>query len=91
MAEHGIAMISLHAVSAEVKAGQLALLQLPDVPMPTWWYAVRPTARQTTPAAQAYLDFLKQRWPELDESLLELLQARSFPTAHIKKTNAKEY
>lgn len=54
-------MISLHAVSAEVKA------------------------------AQAYLDFLKQRWPELDESLLELLQARSFPTAHIKKTNAKEY
>ena len=88
MGNHGIAMISMHAITAELNAGQLALLKLPDVPMPSWWYAVRPLARQATPATEAYLAFLKTQWPRLDETLLDVLRPLGLPTAHLSKTQA---
>jgi DNA-binding transcriptional LysR family regulator len=88
MGNHGIAMISMHAVRPELEAGQLALLHLPGVPMPAWWYAVRPLARQATPATHAYLDFLKTRWLMFDETLLNQLNRQGFATEHLLKANA---
>ncbi|HEY7906044.1 MAG TPA: LysR family transcriptional regulator [Wenzhouxiangella sp.] len=88
MAGHGIAMISLHAVFAEVQAGQLALLHLPEVPMPAWWYAVRPLARQATPATSAYLDYLKNEWPKLDAPLINMLTRLNFDVDHLAKEKA---
>lgn len=78
MANHGIAMISLHAVLQEVQSGQLALLHLPGVPTPAWWYVVRPLARQATPATLACLEFLKEEWPKVDAPLLAHLTAENF-------------
>ena len=78
MAGHGIAMMSLHAVFNEVENRQLALLHLPDVPTPSWWYVVRPLARQATPATSACLEFLKETWSRIDESLLDHLRAENF-------------
>ncbi len=88
MAGHGIAMISLHAVLAEVETGQLELLHLPNVPRPSWWYAVRPLARQATPATSAYLQYLKEAWPSLDHRLLKILTQRDLPTEHLALEHA---
>ena len=90
MAGHGIAMISLHAVYSEIQSGQLALLHLPDTPTATWWYAVRPLARQATPATAAYLQFLNAAWPLLDHLLIDMLKANGFPTKALDLNNASE-
>lgn len=88
MAGHGIAMISLHAVFAEVEAGQLALLHLPEVPTPAWWYAVRPLARQATPATHAYLHYIRDEWSKIDVSLIDMLTRLLFDVEHLAKEEA---
>lgn len=58
MAGLGIAFVSAHTVSSELKDGRLAVLRVQGFPVMRHWYAVRPKERQLPPAGQAMWNFL---------------------------------
>ncbi len=58
MAGLGIALISVHTVSAEVNDGRLVILDVEGLPAVRQWFVVRRGDRQLMPASQALWDFL---------------------------------
>ncbi|MGU3536640.1 LysR family transcriptional regulator [Methylobacterium sp. A54F] len=65
MAGLGIALLSAHAVAAELESGRLALLDVQGLPIRRDWYAVRRADKVLGPAARAFWEYLMQdgaRW-----------------------------
>lgn len=58
MAGLGIALLSAHAVAAEVEGGRLALLDVRGLPIRRDWYAVRRADKVLGPAAGAFWTYL---------------------------------
>lgn len=58
MAGLGIALLSAHAVAAEVESGRLALLDVTGLPIRRAWYAVRRADKVLGPAAGAFWSYL---------------------------------
>ena len=58
MAGLGIALLSAHAVAAEVEGGRLALLDVKGLPIRRDWYAVRRADKVLGPAAGAFWGYL---------------------------------
>lgn len=58
MAGLGIALLSAHAVAAEVEGGRLALLDVKGLPIRRDWYAVRRADKVLGPAAGAFWRYL---------------------------------
>jgi DNA-binding transcriptional LysR family regulator len=53
----GISALSVHTLALD-QAGQFAVLDAEGFPIRRHWYAVHPAARQPSPVARAFLDFL---------------------------------
>ncbi|AKS40648.1 LysR family transcriptional regulator [Wenzhouxiangella marina] len=73
MAGHGLAVISLHAVTLELEAGRLTLLRVPHFPAPVRWSLVQGRGVEPTPAALAFRDHLHDQFPALDATMHEVL------------------
>ncbi|MDP4023513.1 LysR family transcriptional regulator [Methylobacterium sp. NEAU 140] len=58
MAGLGIALLSVHAVAAEIENGRLALLDVEGLPIRRDWYAVRRADKVLGPAASAVWTYL---------------------------------
>jgi LysR family transcriptional regulator, low CO2-responsive transcriptional regulator len=54
MAGLGIGFISIHAVAAEVRAGQLCIVDFEDTPVQRTWNLVREASKALSPAAEAF-------------------------------------
>lgn len=52
MAGLGLAFLSLHTVTEELRQGRLALIQAPGLPMLRQWFLVRPSAAPSRPAVE---------------------------------------
>ncbi len=65
MAGLGISLMSAHAIQVELEAGRLAVLCLPDMPKWLDWCLLHRRDRPLSTAAQALLDFLVAKGPEL--------------------------
>lgn len=61
MAGLGIALLSAHAVGAEIADGRLVILPVEDLPIRRQWYAVRRADRHATPAMAAFWTFLAEQ------------------------------
>ena len=83
LAGHGVAIISLHAVQAEVAEGRLRLLHVPRPPTPVRWHIVRRGNRPSSPAAEAFCRDLREKMGPLDEHLKRLLREAGLPTEPI--------
>ncbi|MGD9739337.1 MAG: LysR substrate-binding domain-containing protein [Bauldia sp.] len=64
MAGLGIALISGHAIAAEIADGRLATIDVPGLPIMRQWYVVRRTDRTMSTAATAFYAFLRERGEE---------------------------
>lgn len=60
MAGLGIALISGHAVAAEIEQGRLVTLDVPGLPIMRQWYVVRRNDRTLSTAAGAFYAFLRE-------------------------------
>ncbi len=69
MAGLGIALLSAHTVSFELKAHQLETLDVRGLPAVRSWFAVRRTDRRFLPAADALWDYLTTRGKDFLPSL----------------------
>jgi DNA-binding transcriptional LysR family regulator len=58
MAGMGLAFLSAHTISAEVKAGSLRVLDVQGLPLMLNWYVVHRRTKRLPPVAQAFKDFL---------------------------------
>jgi LysR family transcriptional regulator for metE and metH len=61
MAGLGIAFLSAHTVALELKAGELAVLDVKGLPAMRQWYAVRRAEKRMLPCAQHLWDYLTTR------------------------------
>ena len=71
---HGLAVISLHAVSLELAAGVLALPRAPHFPAPVNWHLVQRAGARISPAAEAFRAHLEREMPAIDEDLKRRLE-----------------
>ena len=88
LAGHGVAIISLHAVQAEVAEGRLVLLRVPRPPAPVQWHIIRQGNRPSTPAAEAFCADLRQKMGPLDDHLRRLLDRAGLPSAPAAESSA---
>jgi DNA-binding transcriptional LysR family regulator len=65
MAGLGIGFISLHAVAAEVRAGQLCVVDFEGTPIVRTWNLVREATKVLSPAAEAFRYLLLEHGEEL--------------------------
>jgi DNA-binding transcriptional LysR family regulator len=65
MAGLGIGFISIHAVAAEVKAGQLCIVDFEDTPVQRTWNLVREASKALSPAAEAFRYMLLEHGEDL--------------------------
>ena len=67
----GIAMISQHTVTEELKAGRLVAINAPELPIERQWYVLHCEKLQLTPAMRSVWDFVVENslrfFPSLDE------------------------
>ena len=61
MADLGIAFLSMQSVTAEVQAGQLAVLDVVGLPIRRQWFAISRSDRAVTPVMAAFQAFLAMR------------------------------
>ena len=71
---HGLAVISLHAVSLELAAGVLALPRVPHFPAPVHWHLVQRSGARISPAAEAFRAHLAREMPVIDADLIGRLE-----------------
>lgn len=80
MAGLGVGFISLHAVSAELRGGQLHIVEFEDTPVMRTWNLVHQASKVLSPAAEAFRYFLLEQAEALlaanDSPLLCLPPAR---------------
>ena len=58
MAGLGLAFLSLHTVTEELRHGRLVLLEAPGLPIVRQWFLVHPVDRPLTPAARTIHDLV---------------------------------
>ncbi|MEY4766474.1 MAG: hypothetical protein RI907_3147 [Pseudomonadota bacterium] len=75
MAGMGLAFMSLHAVAAEVRAGQLCLVAFEDTPVVRAWNLVREASKALSPAAEAFRYMLLEQGEELVAAHLQGMNA----------------
>jgi LysR family transcriptional regulator for metE and metH len=63
MAGLGIAFISRHAISHELTAGRLAILQVKNLPIIRTWNLLRPVNKPSSAITQTLADFIKAEAP----------------------------
>jgi DNA-binding transcriptional LysR family regulator len=54
----GVAFLSAHTISQELKAGSLVVLDVAGFPVMLNWYVVHRKNKRLPPVAQAFKDFL---------------------------------
>lgn len=69
MAGLGLAFISLHTVSLECRAGELALLDVKGLPVVRTWYVVHLASKLLSPAAAAFMQFMQAQGPAYMEAM----------------------
>ena len=57
----GIALISAHTVTEELKSGRLVILRRPDLPIMRKWYLLTPKNKEPTGATSAVVDFITKQ------------------------------
>lgn len=68
----GLGFISLHTLALELKAGELAVLDVKGMPLMRTWYAAHLRSKNLSPATAAFKDFLvSQAGPFLDAAFSE--------------------
>lgn len=82
----GLAFVSAHTVSVELKAGLLAVVPVDGLPVVREWFAVRLRGRQHTHASTATWDFLTAR----GLALLPDLSALVIPDRKRKRAPARD-
>jgi LysR family transcriptional regulator, low CO2-responsive transcriptional regulator len=65
MAGLGIGFLSLHAVAAEVRSGQLCVVDFEDTPVVRTWNLVREATKVLSPAAEAFRYLILEHGEEL--------------------------
>ncbi|MDR2154990.1 MAG: LysR family transcriptional regulator [Burkholderiaceae bacterium] len=69
MADMGISLLSLHSLELELRAREVALLDVMGTPVRRNWHIVHMQAKKLAPAAAAFHAFLCARtWPHLDKT-----------------------
>jgi DNA-binding transcriptional LysR family regulator len=61
MAGLGIGFVSIHAVAAELRAGQLFIVEFEGTPLMRTWNIVHLQSRLLSPAAEAFRYFIIER------------------------------
>ncbi len=67
----GLSLLSLHAITAELSRGDLALLDVEALPIRRSWYIVHHAGKQLSVVARAFFDYLKAEGVELERELRE--------------------
>lgn len=66
----GVALISLHTVTEEIKSGRLALLHSPELPIVRQWFLLHRADQELSPAQSSVWDFIcnhcSDHFPSLD-------------------------
>ena len=83
----GLSLLSLHALTAELARGDLALLEVEALPIRRSWYIVHPAGKHLSVVAQAFFDYLKAEGVELER---ELREAQAALKPHRKSTPARK-
>lgn len=66
----GISMLSLYALSHEIKSGELVVLDVIGFPYMDEWHVISPKGKKRSIVAQAFYDYLLNEGRELVQSLL---------------------
>lgn len=61
MADLGISFVSLHTIGAELKAGQIAVLDIQDTPVMRTWHVVALNKRNASQMAEAFRYFMLEK------------------------------
>lgn len=72
----GLSILSLHALTSELARGELALLQVKELPILRSWYIVNRAGKQLSIVAQTFFDYLKAAGPQLQRDLHQAQTAR---------------
>ncbi|MBU6207632.1 MAG: LysR family transcriptional regulator [Alphaproteobacteria bacterium] len=72
MAGLGIALISAHTITQELKAGRLVVLDVVGMPIMRQWFCVTHAMRAETPTKAAFLEFINQDGPKMLSELFQV-------------------
>ena len=61
----GLALLSMHTLDMELALKRLVVLDVVKFPIMRYWYIVYPKGKELSLAAQAFLEFVIQREPEI--------------------------
>ncbi|WP_292936684.1 LysR family transcriptional regulator [Noviherbaspirillum sp.] len=88
----GLGFISLHTLALELKAGELAVLDVKGMPMMRTWYAAHLRNKHLSPATAAFKEFIiAQAGPYLDSAFAETsVQVRNKLTREERRVQGGE-
>ena len=75
----GVAFLSAHTISQELKAGSLVVLDVAGFPVMLNWYVVHRKSKRLPPVAQAFKDFLLADGAALIAQYLALTEVKKAP------------
>lgn len=88
----GLGFISLHTIALELKAGELAALDIKGMPMMRTWFAAHLRNKHLSPATAAFKEFMiKEAGAHLDSTFAETsVQVRNRLTREERKAQERE-
>lgn len=77
----GLSLLSLHSLKAELARGEVAMLDVAELPIRRSWYIVHRNGKHLSVAARAFFSYLKAEGSHLQQELIDA-QAAARPGSH---------
>lgn len=71
MASMGLAVISMHTIALELQTGNLAILDIKNMPVVKAWYVLHSSNRTLSPSAEAFKEFMQAEAPPYMEDFFK--------------------